>query len=192
MLPENKLSTSPALQDFLPPADRPTTLREDLEMGGIAHQDPSRGLMYQVWRAWLEQDGWIHVQPENKSRPAIRVVSAPGALYVSLAFDRNMRMVVAWQRGAVIFLHYFDTISGGYITTNFTGCRSPRLTHDDKRDAAGGWSDVIFMYAKGTKVCVRNQRERYGVEHELGDILPTQQLAVIGMTKGYRVRVDFR
>lgn len=188
MMPGNVLSSEPMPSTFLPPDDRAFDLHRDFEYGGIAHQDPSQGLMYQVWTCWVVESGAIQIQPENGSQPAILVATVPGAEYISLAFDRNMNVAVAWVVGGVASLRWFDSTVEEFVTTEYPGISCPRLTHDDKREGAGSWSDVIFAYLRDGRLCTRQQRDRYEIEYQHEEV--QRDLIKLGMATGLRLQFE--
>lgn len=176
--------------EFLYPDSLPYTPFEDYEYGGVAHQDPSKGLMVKVWKA-SKVDGWIEVVPVDGSQPPIRFVQVPEtANYVSMAFDRNMRVALSWHAGGTSFLFWYNSLTDEYTTTTFPGCFSPRLAHDDKRDLQNALSDVVFVYLRDETLYVRNQRERYGVEHVLGPVPVGYYLRRVGMNNRYRLQFE--
>lgn len=188
MLPLNQLSTEPVVADFLYPDNRPFNTREDWELGGIAHQDPSQGLRVQAWRCWWEA-GAIYIVGEDYSTEPIKVVDTAGATYVSLAFDHNMRVTVAWMWQGYMYLYWYNSQVSDYVTDVFPG-NCPRLSHDDKRPTQVAISDVVFFYLYQGYLCCRNQRERYLVEHRLGPVPPKVALLRTGMTTNYRMRIE--
>lgn len=193
MMPENLLSTTPVPGEFLAPDGRGFTPLEDRELGGVAHQDPSQGLMLKEWRAWIDAAGNIYVQPVDGSQPALLITTgAVGSDYISLSFDRNMRVVVAWRRVNIVYLYWYDSLIEAYRTSELSGIRTPRLTHDDKRERAGNSSDVLFFYLKDTKLCMRMQRDRYGVEYELANVEFDHALYRVGMSNKNRLQIEVR
>ena len=193
MMPANTLSTAVVPGEYLAPDGRGLTPLEDRELGGIAHQDPSQGLMVKEWRAWIEASGDIKVQPVDLSQPALLITTgAVGSNYISLAFDRNMRVVVAWRRTNIVYLYWYDSTIEAYRTTEFAGARTPRLTHDDKRVRAADSSDVLLFYLKDTKLCMRMQRDRYGVEYELANVELDHALYRVGMSNKNRLQIEVR
>lgn len=192
MMPDNALSDPVPAGVIFPPDDRPFSPRQDFDLGGVAHQDPSQGLMVKVWKAWIDSAFRIWVQPEDQSQPAIFVATAPNAVYISLAFDRNARMTVAWRQGSTVYLYWFDTVTNQFITSMFPGARSPRLTHDDKRPEAALSSDVLLFYIQNDVLYVRNQRDRYTVAHELGPVPRNANLTRVGMASNLRLAIEYQ
>lgn len=188
-MPGNELSTEPVKGAFLPPDDRPFNTMEDFEYGGIAHQDPSQGLLYQIWRVVLAESGIATVQPENESQSPISVMTQAGAEYISLAFDSNMNMTLAWALGSDVTLYWFDSTVEGFVTTTFQGCACPRLSHDDKREGAGAWSDVMFAYLRDGSLYTRMQRDRYSIETLQAEAIENN-LTKLGMNVGLRLQFE--
>lgn len=187
-LPNDALSTDPVRAPFIYPDSKPFNTREDWELGGVANGDPSQTISFQPWRVWFEE-GALWIEPENKSHPPEKVVETAGAIYVSLSFDRNARAVVAWMWQGYMYLYWYDSQRGGFVTDVFPGA-CPRLCHDDKRVSQVSSSDVLFFYLYQGNLCVRYQRDRYGVEHVLGPVPPKVALLRVGMGTNLRVQIE--
>lgn len=189
MLPNNAVTATPQVAPFLYPDSRRVSPLEDWEDGGVGIQDPSQGLSGYCWRAFTDPSGiWL----QRDGLPAQLWVASPGTVKeLAFAFDQNMRPVVAYTlTDATVRLLWFDTLAAAYATTNYgTAIRTPRLCLDDKRSTQSLTSDVIFAYIKGTDLCYRMQRDRYGVERVLAAGLTTEhKLRNIGMTTNLRLR----
>lgn len=193
MMPENTLSTEPVPGQWLPPDDRPWRTWEDWELGGLAHRDTSKGLEYQDWRAWYEPlTGKLWVQPQVTLSEPILVMTQLRASYIGLTFDRNMNLSVCWRIGNVIYLYWFDSLSSTYVTSSWTGGRSPRLTHDDKREEASRWDDVILYYLVEDRLKMRVQRDRFDIEYDLAEVPREMNLYRCGMTNRQRIQLEVR
>lgn len=166
-IPGDTLSTPALPARMLTPDDVGRPLRtEDYELGGIALNDPTQGLRVQNWRARLVGN-------------EIRVAAAPydteqllitdtGITELSLAFDQNMKPVLAYMAQNQAKLWWYDSLAGAQVTTILpAGVRSPYLAMDDKRDFANGSNDVILAYIIGNRLCYRQQRDRYNTERTL-------------------------
>lgn len=179
--------------EFLTPDNRGFDPFEDWERGGIAHQDPSQGIDLKDWRAWKDRaSGWILVQPVDLSQPPIQVHQEPNATFISLAFDRNMRLVVAWRVVNTSYLYWFEPITNTYTITSYPSTHSPRLSHDDKRERASQWSDVLFFYIRAGQLCVRTQRDRYEIETILAEVGDDVILYRVGMNTKLRMQLELR
>lgn len=149
---------------FLAPDDlgRPTRT-VDYERGGVALSDPSLGLDVKTWRARLVGDQ-VRISAEPYDTETV-YLEASGITELSLAFDQNMRPMVAFMQGGAAKLNWYDSLAGEVVTTTLAaGTRSPYLALDDKRDGQSGSSDVILAYILGNRLCTRQQRDRFTIE----------------------------
>lgn len=193
MLPDNSLSDPPVPSPFLPPRNVPATLKESLEMGGVALNDPSQGLMVQVWRAWaIDTDVYI----ESATHPASLLFSVANLITeVSLTFDQNMFPFVAFMENGRAKFRWYDTLIGAYtITTMDNGVRTPRCSIDDKRQFAVSASDIILGYIYDGNLCYRQQRDRYNIERvlypDINAAVIDPRLDNVGMGTGLRFLFD--
>jgi len=165
MIPGNTFTTVPDPAAFLPPYDESFAPLRQTVPGGIAIGNASRGRDYQNWRV-LYSEGLITVAPVAGA--VAFSLPVPDVLTVSLAFDNNMGIVLAWQSPAGANLYYFDTVAGAYATRLFTGVTSCRVVVDDERGFYTPASDVIFGYTQAGALYWRQQRDRYDVERQVG------------------------
>ncbi|NLD08536.1 MAG: hypothetical protein GX667_02990 [Xanthomonadaceae bacterium] len=70
MMPDNEKSTVSVVANFEGGRGKPTSGVIDYELGGIALNDPSKGLDYQIWRSRKIQDRILLDNP-NISKPII-------------------------------------------------------------------------------------------------------------------------
>jgi hypothetical protein len=134
-------------------------------MGGVAISDPSQGRQVKVWN--ISYDGTnINVKPSDG--PVAFSLTASPVTSVSLAFDNNMGLVIAWTTGTGANLYYFDTLTSQYITRNFSGISSCRVCVDDARDFYQASSDVMFSYTLSGNLYWRQQRDRYDIQYLIG------------------------
>ncbi len=182
MLPDYILSNSPVADQFIVPT---SGLLLDYEWGGVGLQNPSLGLNYQVWQ--LRYDAGNLVVSAPNTGPIILFYMV-GITELSLAFDQNMRPVVAYKKNDNSYLWWYDSTVGTMITTVFVGCKRPRVSLDDHRENQIAVSDVVLAYLKVNKLCYRLQRDRYLIEYELIDGI--YDLKQIGMMKNYRFGFD--
>jgi hypothetical protein len=113
--------------------------------------------------------------------------------YLSLAFNQNMDWHLAWEDAEGSKLRWWDTAQNGYATWVEPGARGPGICLDDHRSWNVLRSDVLFFYLRGSKLYYRQQRERFTVERELGDV-PEDALGVgrVGMMTNLRVGIEIR
>lgn len=172
-MPENVLSSSPVVAPFWGARAGAVTKTIDYENGGIAIQDPSRGLLYQSWRARLFNSGKIdsYVMLDAREAPEFVWLEIPYMTEISFTFDANMRPAVAYVAGGVPYLNWYNTQTQQYTTTQITGSViTPRVILDDKRFLGSlGYqkSDVILAYVRDGNLYHRRQRDRYQDEYLL-------------------------
>lgn len=196
MIPDNELSVKPIRASLLyPNRFLLASLTEDYEMGGIAIQDPSEGVNYQPWFGYWRDDGALCVRPAIDGEDIV-LFSEPDIFEFSFAFDQNMRWYAATQRTDGSFrFRWYDSLIEGYATLELSGIGGFKVTQDDKRDVLVqlGRSDVLLTYIKDRKLYIRNQRERFQVEHLLAENLPKNiRITNFGMTERYRVQWRIR
>ena len=187
MLPDGAiLSTTPTPSAYLTPDVLVTSGVMDWERGGVAISDSSEGLNTTSWYAYISGDDAI-VGFDVPSEYV--VLTSAGISSVSIAFDRNMRLNIAYEAGGVSYFRWYDALTASDVTDVLTGCRSPRLTHDDKRDISDSTADILCCYLKGDSLCYRLQRDRYDTEYVLYTALPTTvRLRNVGMTTNNRIK----
>lgn len=192
MLPDGVLSTEIIKSSYDNATALPITQYIDYEDGGIALNDPSEGLLYQIWTARITRNVttgndeiWVaaeHVDP-------VLFRAAVGITEVSIAFDRNMQLHVAYVEGGESFLRWYDTTVPGFVTTNYgSTVITPRITHDDKRQLQTANSDIILAYIKSGDLYYRQQRDRFDTEYLLQADINSPGLIKIGMNKQLRLQ----
>lgn len=206
MLPGNELSTEPVPGPLIHDIGVDTTPYLDYKPGGIAIQDPTQGLDYQLWRGRL-------VNPEtNNSKiiidgrfsPEYEVLSYPFMYEFNFSFDFSMRPIVVFlareerivgNSPVVVrncYLYWFDNTLGRYDTI-FLGdvIRTPKLLVDDPREVESDFynlSDVCLFYWESGNLYVRYLRDRFTERTELKRNVPF--LHRIGMNTNYRLQFD--
>lgn len=189
MIPANAFTAHPIVSDFVTPLNEPYTPLTQKVYGGIALNDPAKGRLYQYWIASCS-NGVISVAPENNAVVfSLDTNSLSGAPFaISLAFDNNMSVVLAWSTVMGSYLYYFDTLTSGYITREFLGHNSCRVCVDDANDYYSQLSDVIFAYTQNGNLYWRQQRDRYDVERLIGPA--TGRLIKVGKNRGNRLQFE--
>lgn len=192
-MPNNTLSTTPVPSAFLPPR---TTIRfssiagrTDVHYGGIAVGDPSQGINYQLWTCFTDGNN-VWLQAPNT--PAYVLLPNVGAAWVGLAFDQNARVFVAYAdvNGNASY-YWYDTTIPGYRTSTLSGV-IPRVfaSLDDSRPALSESADILLAYVRTGNLYYRQQRDRYGVEYNLGTA--PSILVQIGMAHADRFQFAFQ
>lgn len=200
-MPGNVLSTKPVPSTMAGPRNRRTLYNWDYEWGGIGFQDPSKGLMYQTWRAYIA-GGWVWLGAENTPDfPYLEAASVSEETdcegvslnfsEISLTFDQNMNGTLAFMMGARSYLYWYDTVEAKMVITEIPNAISPRVSLDDKRPQGIFTSDIILAYTTAqNRLCMRLQRDRYTIEYELG--FAPRPLHKIGMGVNNRMQFHFR
>lgn len=190
MLPKNTHSAIAMPSLYLQPDDRVVTPFSDYELGGVALNDASRGLMVKVWHCWVDQFT-VWLQAEGDGTEPIMLFQEFDLTEISFCFDQNMRYCVAYVQGGVMKLRWWDSIASAYVTTVFTAARTPKLAMDDKRYTQLNKSDMILAYIRDNKLCYRQQRDRFQNERVLrDDLYAGTRLKNIGMGKNLRMQFE--
>lgn len=164
MIPSNTLSSIPVYGNFLGARALSVSNVLDFEDGGIAINDPSKGLLYQRWSARIFGRSILLSSGNTKE---FEVFSGGGISEISLTFDQNMRPIIAYVQDGMTRLRWFDTSLPGFAITDFPGAISPRVSLDDKSKHGIANSDIIFAYVKDNNLYYRQQRDRYLIERLL-------------------------
>lgn len=174
MLPDNVLSETP-----LPGGGFIASKRE--AWGGIALNDASAGLNYQLWELDYV-NGVVSISAPNNSGTVL--FARNGLTELSFAFDQNMRPAVAFAHGGHVYLWWYDTLVGQYVFTNFGRLQNPYLTLDDNRPTQTDDSDIILSYRDDKKLYVRYQRNRYSIPYLLADgVLEVRQAGMLSILR---------
>lgn len=180
MFPNNALSSQPVVAEFF------TALRNDqlidFELAGTDIQNTSQGLMIKIWKCFYENE---QIKITNGDS-VYSLLTVENVTALGLAFDFNMRPLLTYVANEKTYLWWYDTTVSKYVTTEF-GAEyiSPQLSLDDHRLHQSANADIIFAYVRNAKLCYRQQRDRYQIEHVLSDA-KNQKLTQIGMSKNYR------
>ena len=170
MIPDNVLSSTVIKSGFKSPYDRLTGRLVDYELGGINLQDTSHGLQYQIWKCYyntVTQEVIIH--PENNLGDSTVLIIQSDVVELGFSFDQNMRWTLATLSSlGDLTHHWYDSTTESYVTSEYPGIFSVKLTLDDSRleTVNLGNSDNILTYTKiSGGLFWREQRDRYTVEY---------------------------
>src|SRR5690554_5367368 len=200
MLPQDgQLSSKAQISGFAYPVKGPLPedKLQDWELGGVALNDPSQGLMVKVWHAFATHDhdtGVVTVWVEAPGVPATALFSGVGITEIALAFDQNMNPFVAYHQGDDAKIYWYDpTIPGMTHTTLPSGIRTMRCTMDERRSAFVADSDIVLSYIRAGNLCVRYQRDRYQTEYVLrAGVGANCQLVSMARNRGNRLQWRLR
>lgn len=189
MLPQEVLSSELVDGPFEYPRNVPRAPLIDYEYGGVAIQDPTLGLMFQVWKGEYTE-GAIMLSAQNVAPFA--VVTAANVVDFGFTFDQNMQPFVAYElANGTVFFRWFDGTVPGFVTTQLpAGSACPRCTLDDKRLSQTAASDIILAYVRAGSLFFRAQRDRYEDEYTLSTEIGASRLLQIGMNR--RLRMQFQ
>lgn len=197
-LPDNAPSSEPVIADYIEPYDRYTGAMEDFEAGGIALNDSSEGLDYQIWYLSYDDDdesstyGDFTLQAETTLETAV-VINVPQVVRCGLAFNQNMDPFIAYEtRSCEAKFYWYDTVLADYTTTTLpAGSRHVACCLDDHRITQTGTSDIILAYIRSGTLYYRQERDRFTVERSLGAV-GAGVLNKVGMTSNLRLKFDVR
>lgn len=164
----------------------------DYERGGVGVGDTSEGLGGYDWTAYFNPDtsGVYLYREDLGAESGTLLVNVPGLVRIALAFDQNMRPVLAWRDGGGTYLWRYRASIPGYEAMLIPGALTPCVTLDERRPEGLGNSDVILSYIKDdSHLYCRVQRETYTVERKLTEEpVPNPHLLACGMTKQCRLQ----
>lgn len=177
-------SSKPVTSTFIVPQRHHTNM--DFELGGLAVQDGSLGLTYQLWSS-VYSDGRIILRPKEG---APYLFDSGACIEHSFTFDQNMNTCIVWNSDASkpTKLNWYDPLIGDQVTWDLPAhYDNPYVVLDDHREFRRGDSDILLVYIYQGKLRYRLQRERYLQEHIISDAL-NRKLTQAGMTRNYRFR----
>ena len=148
------------------------------DLGPVAQSDTSEGLKTYLWRARIE-GGSVYVCRADLARTTWGTESlafvadaseTPDVTEVSITFDQNGKLVIAFTRRGKICLWWFDpTISATRITEIATG-RNPIVYLDDRVQIFANESDVLLFMVQPQldRMIYVRQRDRYETAYDMG------------------------
>lgn len=171
-MPNNVLSSQPIVGAFLAPR---TVLRNtpalgllDYHMGPVALSDPTLSIAYQLWTVRGDASN-IYLSAPNT--PEYPVLPGQSAIWVALGFDQNGNVFIAWtaNKTGQSYYYWFDTTIPGYRISAVPGVVNRVFAClDDPRPAEFQTDDVMVSYVRAQQLYMRQQRDRFGVEYDLG------------------------
>jgi hypothetical protein len=167
------------------------------ELGGIALNDTSGGLDYQIWTAvYIERTKEICLSADN-TPPIIIATNVNTLRSLSLAFDQNMQYFIAWMTvEGNCFYRWFDVSLPGYRTSALSNAEFPIAVLDIKDNLFVAQSDILLFYTNtalpgpSKNLYCRVQRQNYAVENLLYSGLPGY-LFKAGMSDKNRIQFEF-
>jgi hypothetical protein len=201
MLPGGILNVAGPIATFqaAPRGDLYTPLTS-YELGGIALENTSEGLFYQLWTCYVPNSttGQVYLDAPSLEAPIV-ILTIPGIQQVSLTFDQNMHPFIAYQTSAGSFFYWYDPLTGQFTTTELeSGATTPRCSLDDKRlDATlDGTNDILLFYIVAGNLYYRQEREQYATIHNINPTLASQiqsaEIVDVGMNVNWYFQVKIR
>lgn len=198
MMPGNVLSNPTLNSAFLAPRDvitkrpNPPNLYlplTDYSIGGVGIDDPSQGLALKTWTAQVDGSGAVMLSAAGVSPTT--VFTRAGITWIGLAFDSNMKVFLTWLEAAGAFYRWFDSTVNNYTVSSLpAGSDHVFAQLDDTRPLESSTRDVLLHYMRGSHLFMRIQRDRYGVEYDLG-LLTGLNLVQTGMNHTNRFQFQF-
>lgn len=192
MIPDNEASSTPVISGFSFPVK--SSLQEDKfqdwELGGIALNDASEGLLHQLWHFTLEIDpdtgeGSVYVEAPEVAKTLL--FFGMDISEIAGCFDQNMNPFVAYTQGGLPKIYWYDsTVPGQIHTTLASGAIDLRCSLDEKRFYGVAESDIILSYIRDGELIITYQRDRYEVEYVLAENV--ERLISMAMNKGSRMQ----
>ena len=190
-LPRNRLAVVASPGELFSPDDLGRPNRTiDYERGGVGVSDGSQGFDVRDWRARLVGNNVvIGYMPDG---PETTLFSDTGITQITLTFDQNMRPSIGYVAFGIGKLWWYDSAIPGQTTTVIgPGVKSPFLTLDDKREGMSAVNDMLLFYFIGSRLCYRQQRERFNTERTLRWMSGTRlSIAKVGMNKSLRLQIE--
>jgi hypothetical protein len=174
MLPNHVLSSTVESSNFLAP--KTTGVKPDLHdfcNGPIAIGDSSQGLVYQVWEVSTDGANNVIFTPQTTGSPSTVYVGSDVINWVSGTFDQAGRTQVAFMIDTQAYFYWYDSTVNAYTLTALgTDDFNPYICLDDARPSQSSTSDVILCYTNTdtNHLYFRAQRDRFGIEYDLGFI----------------------
>ena len=176
-LPQQVLSSQVFSAPFFAPRDRRTAqqLLVDYEEGGIALNDTSQGLQYQVWTGQVDANGHFILSPASGGQ--VTVLTVPN--------------VTEWSFTGASWFYWFDPVGNAFVTTQLpAGSANCRCSLDDKRKVNQSSSDILLSYIRAGALYLRQQRDRYAIEYQLSTALTGKRQVQAGLNTILRYQFE--
>jgi hypothetical protein len=197
-IPQGRMSSTVVPGNYLVPADRAFYALSSYEMGPIAIENISAGLLNQVWTVdWNPNTHVLTATPEDSGLP-ITTLTIMDLVSLTFTFDQSGRISFTWTTTVSSFMYWYDTAIPGTVTTDLgAGVITPALTLDDKRRMQSGASDMLLWYTRedggGTyDLYMALQRERFLTDYLMMSGLEYGFIHNIGMTDQLRLQLTVK
>lgn len=136
-------------------------------LGGVALNDTSKPLNFQVWQVQYNATTGDLTLTSSATGHSSVVFTRPDITELSLTFDQNMRLFIAFVQAGQAKFYWYDPIANAmtFDETTLGSAINPRCTLDDKRGTQIPVSDIILAYVRAGSIYYRSQQDRYTVEY---------------------------
>ena len=188
MFYNNQISSETLYAEFISPDDLSYNKLQDHEKAGAKIKDSLEGINKYTWVFEIRNDSEIWCIRED-TQEATKLYTGNNLTEVYGSFDRNMNPCYIYKENGNYQFVWFNTVTNRNVTEGLGDVRSPRITHDDKRDEALVYSDIIITYIRDDKVYYKLQRDRYTIEHfAFEEKVKGRSIKSFGMNKGLRLQ----
>lgn len=170
------------------------TSRVDFEDGGVALNDTSKGLRYQVWRADIQARARIELTAlTTKQKETVYTATGDRVTDISFTFDGNMNPILAFVEDGVPKIKWYDSSEQAMVVTDLAeGVKSPKVFNDEKRQYFQSDAEVLLVYIRDKALYYRLFRERFTIERLIANDITTDTIDKVAMLTNYRVGIALR
>lgn len=187
MIPNHKLASEYVEAEFLYENSEDPLI--DIQPGGVAIGDNSRGVDYQMWEMTYENNR-LTVRSLTTNTTVVLKNNVIGVTSLSFSFTLNMDINYTYTIGDTTYLYYFDSTIQQNTETSFINMRDVNMIYDDLRQTQTSSTDILLVYVNTVtgKLCYRLLRDRYTIEYELSDLPRNAKLIRVGMATNLRLK----
>lgn len=193
-IPEGRMSTITIEGNYLPPKDRISYPLSPYEVGPLAIEDTTLGLLYQNWSLSYDTNtGDITLTPETLGDPQV-VLTVLDCVHISFTFDQAGHVTIAYSTNLSSYMYWYDTDLGTAVTTDLgPDALTPTVVLDDKRITQNTNNDILLWYTKSVgetwSLFMSLQRERFLTEYPMSTGLSAGNIRKAGMSSETRVQI---
>ena len=177
------MSSHPVLAAFIRARQFVPTPRVSYDDGPVAIQNPSQGLLYQIWRARYVSDTVYLVAPNYTESVFFKRRCIES---ISLSFDQNGRPLLTYLIAGNLYLYWHHTITQKYEHTLIdTQVTSHQVCLDIRTRLGILDSQVVLGYTKNNNLYYVLQADRYMVPYLIA-LGVNGYLIQIGMSRQHR------
>lgn len=197
-IPQGQMSSEVVESAWRAPENRRFYATISYELGPLAREDTSEGLLYQNWTLrWAPETGDVTLTPESTGLPEV-IANIPSLVSITFTFDQNARVTYTYTTAVSSYIYWYDTSLGMTVTTDIgADCITPAVLLDDKRDMQSTASDMLLWYTKADgfgkfNLYMLRQRDRFLTEYLMDTDLEMQYIHNIGMNSNLRLQLAMK